>query len=84
MLLDEPIAGLNAQEGREIAEVARRLRSAGITIILVEHNMEFVMSVCDFVSVLDHGQLIATGTPREVQADTRVVSAYLGGGKRHD
>lgn len=84
MLLDEPIAGLNAQEAREIAEVVRRFRNAGITIILVEHNMEFVMSLCDSVSVLDHGQLIATGTPQQVQADTKVVSAYLGGGKRHD
>jgi branched-chain amino acid transport system permease protein len=78
MLLDEPIAGLNAQEAREIAQVVRKLRDAGATIVVVEHNMEFVMSICDKVSVLNHGQLLATGTPAEVQAHPGVVSAYLG------
>ena len=79
MLLDEPIAGLNALEAREIAQVVKRLREAGVTIVVVEHNMEFVMSICDAVSVLDHGQLITTGVPEAVQRDARVVSAYLGG-----
>lgn len=78
MLLDEPIAGLNTNEAREIAEVVKKLRALGVTIILVEHNMEFVMSICDTISVLDYGQLIATGTPGEIQTNERVRSAYLG------
>jgi branched-chain amino acid transport system permease protein len=79
MLLDEPIAGLNAQEAREVATAVKRLNEAGVTIVVVEHNMEFVMSICDRVSVLDHGELIMTGTPVEVQKDGRVIAAYLGG-----
>lgn len=78
LLLDEPIAGINTQEAREIAGVVRKLRDLGATIVLVEHNMEFVMSLCDSVSVLDHGRLIATGTPQQVQANPEVVAAYLG------
>jgi ABC-type branched-subunit amino acid transport system ATPase component len=80
MLLDEPIAGLNPQEAMEVAEVVRRLRSLGVTVLVVEHNMEFVMQLCDSVSVLDHGVLIATGTPTEIQRDERVIRAYLGTG----
>lgn len=80
MLLDEPIAGLNATEAKAIADVIRRLRDLGVTVLVVEHNMEFVMQLCDAVSVLDHGELIATGTPGEIQRDERVINAYLGGG----
>ena len=58
----------------------RRLRELGATIVLVEHNMEFVMSLCDAISVLDHGKLIATGTPAAIQADQQVIAAYLGTG----
>jgi branched-chain amino acid transport system ATP-binding protein/branched-chain amino acid transport system permease protein len=80
LLLDEPIAGINSQEAREIADVVRKLRDLGATIVLVEHNMEFVMSLCDAVSVLDHGKLLTTGTPQEVQSNPQVITAYLGHG----
>jgi branched-chain amino acid transport system ATP-binding protein len=78
LLLDEPAAGLNDTETHELAALLRAIRESGITVLIVEHNMSLVMNVADQVIVLEAGALIASGTPREVQRNQRVISAYLG------
>jgi branched-chain amino acid transport system ATP-binding protein len=79
MLLDEPVAGMTAPERAEIAALIRRLRDErDVTVLLVEHDMGMVMEVADRVLVLDFGVPIALGTPCEIQADERVIRAYLG------
>jgi branched-chain amino acid transport system ATP-binding protein len=83
LLLDEPAAGLNTEETEELAFWVQEIRSGhGITLFLVEHDMEFVMDLSDRICVLDHGRVIAEGRPEEIQGDSRVMDAYLGG--NHD
>lgn len=78
LLLDEPAAGLNSRETNELGRLIGRIRDAGVTVALVEHDMELVMDICDSIVVLNLGRKLAEGTPREIQENQEVIAAYLG------
>ena len=76
--MDEPAAGLDTSESRELGRSLRKIIDAGITIFLIDHDMGLVLDVCDFIYVIEFGQKIAEGTPSEIKRDSRVIEAYLG------
>jgi branched-chain amino acid transport system ATP-binding protein len=80
LALDEPAAGLNPSETEELKAMVRRIRDGGTTVLLVEHDMHMVMSISDRIVVLNHGKLIATGSPQQIQRHPEVIRAYLGSG----
>jgi len=80
--MDEPAAGLDTTESHELADDVRRIRDAGITILMVEHDMGLVLGVCDYLYCIEFGVKIAEGTPAEIVSDARVVAAYLGAAGR--
>ena len=81
ILLDEPTAGVNPTLTRKLLGFLRELRERGRTLVIVEHDMNVISSLCDIVYVLNNGEVIAVGSPEEIQRDKRVIEAYLGGRK---
>lgn len=78
LLLDEPASGLNIRETEELAEIIRKMRDTGVTVLLVEHDMSLVMEICEEIVVLNYGRIIATGSPKEIQRNPEVIKIYLG------
>jgi branched-chain amino acid transport system ATP-binding protein len=78
LLLDEPVAGMNPEESLEMAKLIQRISESGLTIFVIEHNLDVVMNLCDMIYVLNHGEIIAQGEPDKIQSNEKVIEAYLG------
>ncbi|MBR9981822.1 MAG: ABC transporter ATP-binding protein [Desulfatitalea sp.] len=83
LLLDEPAAGMNPRETRKLVDLIHAILASGVTVVLIEHDMKLVMSICQRLVVLDHGTHIAEGPPAEIRENPRVIEAYLGRGAVH-
>ena len=81
MLMDEPFAGMNGEETSHMMDLTRKVRESGITVVLVEHDMKAVMGLCNYLTVLNFGQVLAQGTPEDVRNNEKVIEAYLGGAR---
>jgi branched-chain amino acid transport system ATP-binding protein len=79
LALDEPAAGMNPTETAALRNLLEKIKNDGITLLLIEHDVRLIMGLCDRVAVLDYGEKIVEGTPKEIQCDARVIEAYLGG-----
>lgn len=82
VLMDEPFAGMNPEETKHMMALTRKVNESGVTIVLVEHDMKAVMGLCEYITVLNFGTLLAQGDPAQIRQDEKVVKAYLGGGHR--
>ena len=80
LMLDEPLAGLNPSEKAKVVEKLKQLRKDGLTLLLVEHDLKSVMSVCDDITVINFGERIASGSPKEITSNAQVIDAYIGSG----